>query len=131
MPKVKLDQLANSLEDLDNPQGRALQREPIRHRERFHIENFDWTNKQKEFIKNNAQMMKAADMAKVLFNNPSLTHLYPDYKIDKLHLQPDFDEEILWMTFGRIEVSVPFKNLDKFIKTLNEIKKTSKKWGKG
>ena len=43
----------------------------------------------------------------------------------------DFDEEILWMTFGRIEVSVPFKNLDKFIKTLNEIKKTSKKWGKG
>ena len=63
--------------------------------------------------------------------NPRITHLYPDYKIDKLHLQPDFDEEILWMTFGRIEVSVPFKNLDKFIKTLNEIKKTSKKWGKG
>jgi phosphate starvation-inducible protein PhoH len=51
MPKVKFDQLAESLEDLDNPQGRALQREPLRHREKFHIENFDWTNKQKEFIK--------------------------------------------------------------------------------
>tara|TARA_R100000008_G_scaffold86663_1_gene80736 strand:+ start:9595 stop:10686 length:1092 start_codon:yes stop_codon:yes gene_type:complete len=33
------------------------------------------SEEQKEFIKNNAQMMKAADMAKVLFNNPSLTHL--------------------------------------------------------
>ncbi len=33
------------------------------------------SEEQKEFIKNNAQMMKPADMAKVLFNNPGLTHL--------------------------------------------------------
>ena len=51
MPKVRLDQLANSLDELDNPQGRALQREPIRPRERFHIEDFKWTKKQKDFIK--------------------------------------------------------------------------------
>ena len=51
MPKVRVDQLADSLEELGNPKGRALQREPIRNREKFHIENFDWTEKQKEFIK--------------------------------------------------------------------------------
>tara|TARA_R110000751_G_scaffold171517_4_gene277979 strand:- start:9570 stop:10340 length:771 start_codon:yes stop_codon:yes gene_type:complete len=51
MPKVKLSQLATSLEDLDNPQGRVLQREPLKHREKFHIENFNWTDKQKDFIK--------------------------------------------------------------------------------
>ncbi len=51
MPKVRLDQLANSLDELDNPQGRALQREPMRPRERFHIEDFKWTKKQKDFIK--------------------------------------------------------------------------------
>ena len=51
MPKIRVDQLADSLEELGNPKGRALQREPIRPREKFHIENFDWTEKQKEFIK--------------------------------------------------------------------------------
>ena len=51
MPKVRLDQLANSLDELDNPQGRALQREPLRPRDRFHIEDFNWTETQRDFIR--------------------------------------------------------------------------------
>ena len=61
MPKLKFDQLANSL-DLENIRGKALQREPIRHREKFHIENFDWTDRQKEFIN-----IALAKESKILF----------------------------------------------------------------
>ena len=61
MPKVKFDQLANSL-DLENIRGKVLQREPIRHREKFHIENFDWTDRQKEFIN-----IALAKESKILF----------------------------------------------------------------
>ena len=63
MPKLKFDQLANSL-DLENIRGKALQREPIRHREKFHIENFDWTDRQKEFIN-----IALAKESKILFIN--------------------------------------------------------------
>ena len=61
MPKLKFDQLANSL-DLENIRGKALQREPIRHRDKFHIENFDWTDRQKEFIN-----IALAKESKILF----------------------------------------------------------------
>ena len=61
MPKLKFDQLANSL-DLENIRGKVLQREPIRHREKFHIENFDWTDRQKEFIN-----IALAKESKILF----------------------------------------------------------------
>ena len=51
MPKLKFDQLANSL-DLENIRGKALQREPIRHREKFHIENFDHNFPLKHYFSN-------------------------------------------------------------------------------
>ena len=38
-------------------------------------EKIDLTEEQKQFIENNSSMMKSLEMAKVIFNNPSLTNL--------------------------------------------------------